>query len=142
MKRAEWKTTIGYDALRQWGIPATPHKDVTVVSMLIPTDWTFQAGNGGPHQTDCNFDSGRLTLFAISPDKKSAFLAKPATDSIWSTDRGLLQSISADNRQFSGTQNCVIEQPQPLSHQRSAPDSRPSPRPPKSSAHGTHPRPQ
>ena len=115
MKLVESKGPIGLDAMPEWGLAATPHKTVTIVSMLIPSDWTFQSANGAPKQADCNFDSGRLTLLALSPDKKSLFLAKPAYDSIWSNDRGLLQSIAADNRQFAQNQNCVIEQPQPLS---------------------------
>ena len=115
MKLVESKGSIGLDAMPEWGLAATPHKTVTIVSMLVPSDWTFQSGNGAPRQADCNFDSGRLTIVALSPDKKSAFLAKPAYDSIWSNDRGLLQAVAADNRQFAQNQNCVIEQPQPLS---------------------------
>ncbi len=114
MKLAESKGSIGLDAMPQWGLAATPHKTVTIVSMLVPSDWTFQASNVAPQQADCNFDSGRLTLLSLSPDKKSVFLAKPAYNSIWSNDRSLLQSIAADNRQFAQNQNCVIEQPQPL----------------------------
>ena len=115
MKLVKTDGAIGLDAMPQWGTAATPHKNVTIVSMLIPSDWTFQSGNGGSQQTDCDFNTGRLTLFATSPDKMSGLLVTPATDSVWSNDRGLLQSIQADNRQFHQQQNCVIEQPQELS---------------------------
>jgi predicted small secreted protein len=114
MKKVEVKTTIGWDAIPQWNIPAKQQKQVVALTMLVPNDWQF---NGGPKMVqpnDCNFTSGRLGFAATSPDKKSGIVSMPSTVSIWSTDRSILQFIQQDNQQYGRMQVCRIEQPQPL----------------------------
>ena len=114
MKKAELKQMIGWDAIPQWNIPAAPQREVTALSMLVPTDWTFQGGLRSEQRHDCNFTFGRLVVLAFSPDKKAGLVSFPAPVSVWTNDRVLAQSIQQDNRQFSGMQDCHMEQPRPL----------------------------
>ena len=114
MKRVSQDGDLGYNAIPQFGIPAAPQRHVTIVSMLIPVDWTFKAAQEQPKQMDCNLTTGRLLLAALSPDQKSAFISKPVPDTVWSNNRGVLQSIDSDNRQFGQNAHCVVEQARPL----------------------------
>ena len=116
MKRVSQDGDIGLDAMPQWGTAATPHKHVTIVSMLVPSDWTFKTNQASGNPMDCNLNSGKLILFATSPDKKSVFYSKPVPDTAWSNDRNVLGAIVDDNRQFSQNTHCIIEQPQPLAN--------------------------
>ena len=114
MKKVSQDGDIGLDPLPNFGIAGTPHKHVTIVSMLVPSDWTFQTQQDHPAKQDCNLNSGKLILLAISPDRKSVFLSKPVPDTAWSNDRNVLQAIAQENQQFGQMQHCVVEQPQPL----------------------------
>jgi hypothetical protein len=114
MKKAEVKTEIGWDAMPQFGIPAAPQRQVVAISMLIPVDWELVGGGVFSGPPDCNFNTGRLGFRATGPDKKMAITSFPLKDSVWSSDRSLLQSIEANNKQFPKMQSCKIEQPQPL----------------------------
>jgi hypothetical protein len=114
MKKVEVRTTIGWDAQPQWNVQARPQKQVVAMTMLVPVDWQFGGGPKMVSPNDCNFTSGRLGFAAMSPDKKSGIISIPSTVSVWSNDRQILQSIQADNQQYSRMQVCKIEQPQPL----------------------------
>ena len=114
MKKVSQDGDIGYDAIPVYGIAATPKKHITIVSMLVPSDWTFKTMQDHPAKEDCNLTTGKLILFAISPDQKSAFLSRPVPDTAWSNDRGVLQAIAQENQQFGQMQHCIVEQPQPL----------------------------
>ena len=116
MKKAEVKMGIGWDAMPQWGIEGRRQEEIAAMTMLVPVDWSFNGGmvNNGPK--DCNMTGGRLGFVAVSPDKKMGVVSMPAKDSVWSSDRGVLQAIEANNQQFPKMQSCRIEQPQPLAN--------------------------
>lgn len=113
MKRATFKENTTLDAMPRWGLPGHPGHVVDALAMMIPMDWTLQAGNGtGPY--DCNMTSGRILVLAASPEKSSGVAIVPGRATIWSNDRGLLQSIQQTNQRYHAQMNCVIQQPQPL----------------------------
>jgi len=114
MKKAEAKTTVGWDAIPQWNIPAEPQKQVVAMTMLVPSDWTFAGGPKMISPNDCVFTSARLGFVAMSPDKKSGLISTPAQVSMWSTDAQIMRSVQQDNQQYAHMQVCKLEQPQPL----------------------------
>ena len=113
MKRVTWRQNTALNAMPEWGLAARPGKDVDALAMLIPTDWTFQAGTK-QGLGDCNLTTGRILFFANSPDKLSGLVVVPGDVSIWSNDRSLLQAVQANNQQFQHMQHCVIQPPAPL----------------------------
>jgi hypothetical protein len=120
MKKAEAKTTVGWDAIPQWNIPAEPQKQVVAMSMLVPSDWTFAGGPKMVSPNDCVFTSARLGFVAMSPDKKSGLISTPAQVSMWSSDPQIVRSVRQDNQQYSHMQVCKLEQPQPLAQRISS----------------------
>lgn len=116
MKKAEAHTQIGWDPMPQWGIDGRPIQQVVAMSMMVPTDWTFQGGPVDLGPPDCNLNTGRLGFVAFSPDKKTGIVSRPAIASVWSNDQRVLQVIAANNQQFQKMQQCKIEQPGPLAN--------------------------
>ncbi len=114
MKKAELKQTIGWQAMPQWNIQASPMKDVTAMTMLVPVDWSFQAAQKNPSPGDCNFTIGRMVIVTASPDKKTGMVAMPGQASAWTNDQSLARQIQQDNQQFAKMQVCKLEQPRPL----------------------------
>ncbi len=114
MKRVTFKANTALNAMPEWGITARPGRIVDALAMLIPVDWTFQPFQARTKQSDCNFTSGRIGFLTFAPDKSSGLIVAPGGVSVWSNDRGLLQSIQGENQQFAQNHHCNIEQPQPL----------------------------
>lgn len=114
MKKVELKTGIGWDPMPQWGIQGKQQETIVAMSMLVPVDWNFAGGPVATGPMDCNMTAGRLGFRAVSPDGKMGVVSLAAKDSVWSSDRGVLQAIQGNNQQFSKMQFCKIEQPQPL----------------------------
>ena len=113
MKRATFRQNTALAPMPQWGLQGRPGKDVDAMAMMVPLDWTFQARTAGG-AFDCNMTAGRVLAVATSPDKTTGLAILPGRASLWSTDRGLLQSIQQTNQQFHQHRDCEIKQPQPL----------------------------
>jgi hypothetical protein len=116
MKKAEVKTSIGWDAMPQWNIPGSPEKQVVALSMMVPTDWTFGGGPKNPQPNDCNFTSGRLQVLTTSPDKNTGVLVVPSAVSMYSNNQQILQTVQMDNQRYPRMQQCKVEQPGPLAN--------------------------
>jgi hypothetical protein len=85
------------------------------MTMLVPTDWSFQGTSFVAPKLDCTFTTGRFIFLATSPDKTTGLKVTPTGTSLWSTSRPVLQQIEeTNNRQFSNI-NCRIIQTKPLS---------------------------
>jgi hypothetical protein len=116
MKKVELNVpNSGFDPQPRWGVAGVPSHTILALTMLVPTDWTFGGQPEFVQTGDCNFTAGRIAFAAMSPDKMSGLLAKPAYTSIWSSDRGVLQMTQQANQQYGKMRLCKIEQPQPLS---------------------------
>ena len=118
LKKVEFTSPIGYQAMPQYGIPEWPEKQVVAASILAPVDWDTKIGAANT-PPDCSYTVGRIVVISTSPDKKYSFMLLPQPNSVWSNNRMLLQSIQAQNQQYAKSSNCPIEQPKPIA-QRAA----------------------
>ena len=84
------------------------------MTMLVPTDWTFQGRIAEIGKMDCNYTIGRFNVMTESPDKTSGVQVRAAGTSVWSQNRAILQQIDQQNRQPWSATMCPIEQPQSL----------------------------
>ena len=84
------------------------------MTMLVPSDWSFQGAATIPPKLDCSYTVGRFGFQALSPDKTSGLQVIPLGTSLWSSNRAVLQQVEQSNRQPYSAINCPIEQPRSL----------------------------
>jgi hypothetical protein len=88
---------------------------LTGMTMLVPTDWSFQGTPFVAPKLDCTFTTGRFIFLAASPDKTTGLRVTPTGTAIWSTNRQVLQQLEETNRRPYSAINCPIVQTKPLS---------------------------
>lgn len=89
-------------------------RSIQGMTMLVPSDWSFQGQATLPPKFDCNYTIGRFNISTQSADKSTGLQVRALGATVWSTNRAALQQIQQMNQQWSGTENCQIEQPKSL----------------------------
>jgi hypothetical protein len=84
------------------------------MTMLVPSDWSFQGQATLPPKFDCNYTIGRFNISTQSTDKSTGLQVRALGATVWSTNRAALQQIQQMNQQWAGTENCQIEAPKSL----------------------------
>jgi hypothetical protein len=88
---------------------------LTGMTMLVPTDWSFQGVPFVAPKLDCTFTTGRVIFLATSPDKTIGLRVTPTGTAIWSTNRQVLQQLEETNHRPYSAIDCPIVQTKPLS---------------------------
>jgi hypothetical protein len=86
-----------------------------IMTMLVPTGWSFEGASFVAPKLDCTFTSGRFIFLASSPDKTTGLRVTPTGTAIWSTNRQVLQQVDETNHRPYSNINCPIVQTKPLS---------------------------
>jgi hypothetical protein len=84
-------------------------RSIQGMTMLVPSDWSFQGQATLPPKFDCNYTVGRFNIATQSADKSTGLQVRALGATVWSNNRAALQQIQQMNQQWSGTENCQIE---------------------------------
>jgi hypothetical protein len=88
---------------------------LTGMTMLVPTDWSFEGSPFTAPKLDCTFTTGRFIFLASSKDKTTGLRVTPTGTALWSTNRQVLQQVDQTNHGQYSNINCPIVQTKPLS---------------------------
>ncbi|HZL25412.1 MAG TPA: hypothetical protein VFC39_02660 [Acidobacteriaceae bacterium] len=89
-------------------------RSIQGMTMLVPSDWSFQGQATLPPKFDCNYTIGRFNFSTQSADKSTGLQVRALGATVWSTNRPALQQIQQMNQQWAGTENCQIQPPKSL----------------------------
>jgi hypothetical protein len=90
------------------------NRSILGMTMLVPSDWTFQGIAVNTPKFDCNYTIGRFNIETHSPDSSTGLSIRALNATVWSTNQAALQQIRQMNQQWSGTEDCKIVPPQAL----------------------------